>query len=76
MLNAMVMAKQEVNTWTDTNLKRAYFMFKNENNRAGMAVVIDEVQNRYPAIFNEMYDNETFEIDEMEFISKAIKGVS
>lgn len=66
-------AKQEIAKMSDENIKKAYMIFKEENDKLGMALAVDEVQARYPKIFNELYDDETFEIDHMEFINRAIQ---
>ena len=72
MNKALEMAKQEIKKMSDSDIKRAYEIFLKEDNKMGTALAIDEMQERHPKLFDELYNDETFEIDEMKFIDKAI----
>ena len=72
---AYELAKKEAAKMESSYLGRAYFIFKEDGNRQGEALMMDEMIRRFPDIYAKLYDAETYDLDEMEFIEQSMKRV-
>ena len=72
---AYELAKKEAAKMETSYLGKAYFIFKAEGNRSGEALMMDELMRRFPDIYAKLYDAETYDLDENEFIDQSMKRV-
>ena len=72
---AYELAKKEAAKMETSYLGKAYFIFKEEGNRQGEALMMDEMMKRFPDIYAKLYDAETYELDENEFVDQSMKRV-
>lgn len=62
--------KGTMHKMNNREILEAYNEFKSTGEKLGGALLVDEIENRYPELYARHYDPETYELDESGLIKE------